>query len=39
MGTIVEDVLELIKNTIPANISINKEIEMNLPPVFEMPGD
>jgi len=36
LDSIIEDTIQLIKNTIPPNISIKKEIEVDLPPVYGM---
>lgn len=39
LETLVEETLKLIKNTIPPNISIKKEIEVDLPPILGMPNE
>lgn len=39
LETLLEDTLKLIKNTIPPNISIKKEIEVDLPPILGMPSE
>ncbi len=36
---VVEDTIRLIKNTIPSNISINKEVEVGLPPILGLPNE
>jgi len=37
--SLVEEVIDFIKNTTPSNISIIKEIEINLPAVFGVPDE
>ncbi len=39
LETLVEDTIKLVKNTIPPNISIKKEIEVDLPPTHGMSNE
>ncbi len=39
LETLVEDTINLIKNTLPSNIYVKKEIEVRLPLIFGMPNE
>ncbi len=39
LETLVESTIKLIENTIPVNISIRKEIEVDLPPILGVPNE
>lgn len=39
LDTVIDDVISLIQHTTPSNISIKKEIDIGLPPIFGMPNE
>ena len=39
LDVLVDEVLKLIQNTIPSNISVKKEVELDLPQIWGMPNE